>query len=184
MRGRNSAVPHVGRAMDRLDRGLIALNRLALAALLAAMAVLVFGNVVARYLFNASFGWVEELTRYMMIWLAYLGAGLALRHGNHVAVMMLVDALPRAPALWLRGLVGLVMLAFLMALAWIGWEYADFAMRQRTPVLQWPTGLVYLAIPIGCALMVLHMLFSFRSFIEGRGDLAEPGPDASAGGGA
>jgi TRAP-type C4-dicarboxylate transport system permease small subunit len=163
--------------LDRVDRAFIAGNRCVIAALLAAMAVLVFGNVVARYLFNASFGWVEELTRYMMIWLAYLGAGLALRHGNHVAVMLLVDALPRTPALLLRAVVGLVLAGFVAALAWIGWEYADFAMRQRTPVLQWPTGYVYLAIPIGCGLMAVHLLFSFRSFAEGRGDLAEPGSE-------
>jgi TRAP-type C4-dicarboxylate transport system permease small subunit len=163
--------------IDQLDRGLIAANRWLLAALLAAMAALVFGNVCARYLFNASFGWVEELTRYMMIWLAYLGAGLALRHGNHVAVMLLVEALPRAPALLLRGAVGLVTLGFLAALTWIGWEYAQFAMRQRTPVLQWPTGAVYLAIPIGCGLMALHLLLSFRSFSRGHGDLAEPAPE-------
>jgi TRAP-type C4-dicarboxylate transport system permease small subunit len=163
--------------LERLDRALIAANRAVLAGLLAAMAVLVFGNVCARYLFNTSFGWVEELTRYMMIWLAYLGAGLALRHGNHVAVMLLVDALPRTPALALRGLVGLVMAAFLAALAWIGWEYADFAWRQRTPVLQWPTGAVYLAIPVGTVLMALHLVLGFRSFAAGRGDLADPGAE-------
>ncbi|WP_291297437.1 TRAP transporter small permease [Elioraea sp.] len=165
--------------LHRADRAFIALNQAVLAALLAAMAALVFANVVARYLFNASFGWVEELTRYMMIWLAYLGAGLALRHGNHVAVMLLVDALPRTPALLLRGLVGLVLAGFVAALAWIGWEYADFAMRQRTPVLQWPTGYVYLAIPIGCVLMAAHLLLSFRSFAEGRADLALRGPDSA-----
>jgi TRAP-type C4-dicarboxylate transport system permease small subunit len=158
--------------LDRLDRALVALNRLVLVALLAAMAVLVFGNVVARYLFNASAGWVEELTRYMMIWLAWLGAGLALRHGNHVAVMLLVEALPRTPARLLRGLVGLAALAFLGALVWVGWEYAAFAWRQRTPVLQWTTGAVYLAIPIGAGLMAAHLLFGFLSFTRGRGDLA------------
>jgi TRAP-type C4-dicarboxylate transport system permease small subunit len=163
--------------LDRLDRGLIAANRTVLAALLALMAVLVFGNVCARYLFKASFGWVEELTRYMMIWLAYLGAGLALRHGNHVAVMLLVGALPRTPARALRCLVGLVMAGFLVAVAWIGWEYAAFAWRQRTPVLQWPTGAVYLAIPIGTALMALHLALGFRSFAAGRGDLAEGGEE-------
>lgn len=167
--------------LDRLDRALIALNRLVLAALLAAMALLVFGNVCARYLFNASFGWVEELTRYMMIWLAYLGAGLALRHGNHVAVMLMVEALPRVPALLLRTVSGLVMAGFLAALAWIGWEYAEFASRQRTPVLQWPTGAVYLAIPIGTALMALHLALGFRSFASGRADLGDPGPESERG---
>lgn len=163
--------------LERFDRGLVAANRALLAALLAAMAVLVFGNVCARYLFNASYGWVEELTRYMMIWLGYLGAGLALRHGNHVAVMLLVETLPRTPALVLRGLVGLVMAGFLVAVAWVGWDYAAFAWRQRTPVLQWPTGAVYLAIPIGTALMALHLALGFRSFTAGRGDLAEGGEE-------
>jgi TRAP-type C4-dicarboxylate transport system permease small subunit len=157
---------------ERIDRALIGLNKAVLAALLAAMACLVFGNVVARYLFNASFGWVEELTRYMMIWLAYLGAGLALRHGNHVAVMLLVEALPRAPARALRCLVAAVMLGFLGALVWVGVEYAEFARNQRTPVLQWSTGAVYLAIPAGAALTVLHLLLAFPSVLAGTPDLA------------
>lgn len=159
--------------LDRFDRALVALNRALLALLLAAMAALVFGNVVARYLFNASFGWVEELTRYMMIWLAYLGAGLALRHGNHVAVMLLVEALPSLPARVLRALVAAVMLGFLAALTWIGLDYAEFARTQRTPVLQWSAGLLYLAIPAGSALMALHLLLSLRSVLAGRHDLAE-----------
>jgi len=65
---------------------------------MAAMAVLVFGNVLSRYLLNYSLIWIEELTRYMMVWVGFLGSGLVLRVGAHIAVDALQDALPRAAA--------------------------------------------------------------------------------------
>ena len=67
------------RRVSQLEQGLIVANRWVLIVALAVMATLVFGNVVSRYLFNYSFSWVEELTRYMMIWVCFLGSGLALR---------------------------------------------------------------------------------------------------------
>ena len=77
---------------------LVHLNRWVLIALMAAMAVLVFANVVSRYVFNYSFIWVEELSRYMMIWVGFLGAGLVLRVGAHIAVDVLPGpAAARAP---------------------------------------------------------------------------------------
>ena len=72
----------------------MAANRWALIVLLATMAVLVIANVISRYVFLYSFTWVEEATRYMMIWAAFLGAGLALRVGGHIAIDHLASALP------------------------------------------------------------------------------------------
>lgn len=77
------------RPLHRLDRAFVLTNQVVVAALLAAMTALVFANVAMRYLLGHSLTWVEELTRYMMIWLAYLGAGLAWRAGAHVAVDLL-----------------------------------------------------------------------------------------------
>lgn len=71
------------------DRSVVTANRFVIAALLAIMTLLVFGNVVLRYGFGSSLPWVEEATRYMMIWTAYLGGGLAFRAGSHVAVEVL-----------------------------------------------------------------------------------------------
>jgi TRAP-type C4-dicarboxylate transport system permease small subunit len=155
------------------DRALLGLNRFVCAALLAAMASLVFANVVGRYLFGLSFAWAEEVARYLMIWCALLAGGLALREGAHIAVEQLPDALPRRAAMALRGFVALLVAAFLALLVWLGLEYADFARMQRTPVLRLSMGLVYLAVPVGCALCLLHLLVMVPRFIRGPATEAE-----------
>ena len=60
------------------------------------MVVLVFGNVVLRYVFNSGITISEELSRWLMVWLTFLGAIVALREHSHLGVDTLVRALPPA----------------------------------------------------------------------------------------
>ncbi len=68
--------------------------RPASALLLAVMVVLVFGNVVLRYGFNSGITLSEEVSRWMFIWLTFLGAVIALKERGHLGVDMLVGKLP------------------------------------------------------------------------------------------
>lgn len=148
-------------ALDRLDQAFIRMNGFAVGFLLLAMLVLVFANVVLRYIFANSFGWVEEVSRYLMIWIVFLGAGLASREGMHVAVTLFSDiAGPLRPGFKWAAWAGTF--AFFAALAWFGYEYAMFAARQRSTMLQLPMWTIYLAVPIGSALTLVHMLFDLR----------------------
>ena len=67
-----------------------------IAVCLAVMVVLVFGNVVLRYIFNSGITMSEELSRWLMVWLTFLGAIVALREHSHLGVDTLVRALPVA----------------------------------------------------------------------------------------
>lgn len=147
------------------EERLLSANRWALVLLIATMAVLVIANVISRYVFSYSFTWVEEVTRYMMIWSAFLGAGMALRVGGHIAIDSLPAALPPAAARVLRAFVALVLAATLLGLTGLGIEYAQFGWEQETPVLGWSFGMIYLAIPIGAALMLLHLGLAARRWI-------------------
>ena len=66
----------------------------AIALCLAAMVVLVFSNVVLRYAFNSGIAVSEELSRWLLVWLTFLGAIVALRRHAHLGVDTLVRALP------------------------------------------------------------------------------------------
>lgn len=143
----------------------VAGNRWLLVALTGVMAALVIANVISRYVFSHSFPWVEEASRYLMIWAAFLGAGPALRVGGHIAVDSLVQALPTGPARALRGLLVLIMGATLVVLVWLGLDYVDFAWEQESPVLGWSLGKVYLAIPLGAALALVHLLLVARQWV-------------------
>jgi TRAP-type C4-dicarboxylate transport system permease small subunit len=135
----------------------VAANRWALVVLMGVMATLVIANVISRYAFSHSFPWVEEATRYMMIWAAFLGAGPALRVGGHIAVDTLLGALPQRAAQSLRWVLVVIMGATLLAMIWLGIDYVAFAWEQESPVLGWSLGKVYLAIPVGSALMLAHL---------------------------
>jgi TRAP-type C4-dicarboxylate transport system permease small subunit len=152
-------------AAARWERWFLAANRWVLVVLVAVMAALVIANVISRYVFLHSFTWVEEASRYLMIWTAFLGAGLALRVGGHIAVDSLQQALPARGARALRALLVLVVGATLVALTWLGLEYAQFGWEQETPVLGWSFGMVYLAIPIGALLMLAHLVLIARGWI-------------------
>jgi len=150
---------------SRVETLFVSANRWILVVLLGVMATLVVANVISRYAFAHSFSWVEEATRYMMIWAAFLGAGPALRVGGHIAVETLLQALPTRGARLLRSLLVLVMGLTLGVLVWLGIDYVAFAWEQESPVLGWSLGKVYLAIPVGASLALVHLLLVARGWV-------------------
>jgi TRAP-type C4-dicarboxylate transport system permease small subunit len=152
----------------RFERYFLAANRAVIFMMMAVMTTLVFVNVVARYAFNFSIIWTEEVSQYLMIWIAYLGAGLALREGRHVALEMLHDRLPVALSRKVRMVVGSLLLAFLGVVTVLGFQFAVFVWNQETPVLNISLGIPSLAIPIGTLLFAAHLVLMFRNYADRR----------------
>ena len=85
-----------------------------LAALTAAMTIVVLLGVFTRYVLNDALPWTEEVARYILIWLSWLGGGIAMRRGSHIAVDLFIDKLSppaRAAILFLGRVLVLVFLA-------------------------------------------------------------------------
>jgi TRAP-type C4-dicarboxylate transport system permease small subunit len=80
--------------VTRLINGYCRLLEIVIAVLLALMVVLVFGNVVLRYAFNSGITVSEEVSRWMFVWLTFLGAIVALKEHGHLGSDMLVSRLP------------------------------------------------------------------------------------------
>jgi TRAP-type C4-dicarboxylate transport system permease small subunit len=79
--------------MKKLARFEAAVNGL-MALLLSCMGLFIFTNVVLRYLFNSGLTWAEELSRFLFIWLIFLGAIEALKDNNHLGFTSFVQQLP------------------------------------------------------------------------------------------
>ena len=165
--------------LSTFDRALIRANRCVVIAILAAMASMVFANVALRFFTDGSILWVEEVSRYLMIWLTFLGAGLVLRYGGHIGIDTLQERLPRH-AIPVRAVIFVVMLGFFAVMLWLGIRYAAFTWAQTTPVMQIPIGAVYLAMPIGFALLIVHALLMAASYVRERRFLADAEFDADA----
>ena len=147
-------------AILKVHDALVETARWAAMTALFALVALVVAAVVVRYfgIFGGSLHWVDEAARFAMVWIAMLGSVVALDRGAHLAVSLLPDALgPRGRRIVLV-VANLMSIAFTAVLAAKGWELSQRTMRQVSPSLGLPMGYVYLAIPIGAALMTAQLV--------------------------
>lgn len=79
--------------MKSLIHGYFKALELVMVLCLAAMCIMVFGNVVLRHVFDSGINTSEELSRFMFIWLTFLGAIVAMREGGHLGMDMVVRRL-------------------------------------------------------------------------------------------
>ncbi len=160
-----------------LERRFVQANRALLIVLLAAMVVVTFVNVVLRYTGEVSFLWAEEVGRHLMIWLAFIGGGLALRNGAHIGVDSLERSLPPRAARGVRAAIALILSVLFVALMIEGIDYAWRTRFQASAALQISMAGVYAGMPMGCLLMLAHLGFVARRYVLGESIEAEDGVD-------
>ena len=145
------------RGLARADRLVLGVNRWLMIAAMAAMSVVVFLNVALRYLTDDSIVWSEEVARYLMIWLTFLGIGPVFRLGGHVGVDTLLQAVPPRSAIGLRALIFVLLVGFSAIAVWAGCVFVGRSVAQTTPVTEVSFAFVAAAVPTGFALALWHM---------------------------
>src|SRR3984885_9590280 len=144
------------------------LLKFVIALCLAVMVVLVFGNVVLRYVFNSGITVSEELSRWLMVWLTFLGAIVALREHAHLRVDTLVRALPPAGKRICFVLsYGLMLYANALLLEG-SWKQTIITWNDSAPASGLPVGLFYLSgIVFGVSATVI-LLYDLWRVLTGR----------------
>lgn len=112
-------------------------------------------QIISRVFFNAV-PWTEEVARFLLIWITFLGAALAFQQGRHIAVSFVVDALPPKINRLARMMASLAIILFMGALVVIGYEYMQVQSFQRSPSLRWSMSYIYAVMPISAALMCYY----------------------------
>ena len=150
--------------IDRLFKAVEAV----LAALLLGMLLMVFGNVVLRYVFNSGLDVSEELSRHFFVWLTFIGAIVAMHDGTHLGVDSLVRKLPRRGKLACLTLCQLLILLCCTMLVWGTWRQHEVNATTMAPVtglsMIWVFGVGYLT---GGAIAV-HALHKLWRIARGR----------------
>lgn len=141
------------RVSDLLRRG----TEVIVMVLMAILVVIVVASVFFRYILLSPLTWSEEVGRYMMIWLGFLAASIAVRQGLHVGIDFVVQSVRPGLAVWLRGLARGATAALLLIVTGYGFMLVLNLWDQWSPVLivrmTWP----YLAIPVGSLLMLIQL---------------------------
>lgn len=166
--------------LDRIERALVATNRWLLIVLLAAMSVIVFANVVLRYTTDDSIIWAEEVARHLMIWGTFLGAGLVLRFGGHIAIDNLHHAVPSATARGMRAAVALLIAGFCVSMIYFSIKYTMVMRFQTTPATGISFAWIYAALPVGFTLLLVHLGFMVRRYVTDGSFHESPEMDAEA----
>jgi TRAP-type C4-dicarboxylate transport system permease small subunit len=151
--------------METLLRTLItAMRRLETAAdwscqaALGAMSALVLSQVILRYVFAAPLVWVEEASVFLMIWITFIGSGIAIRRRGHIAMTLVADRFPAIIAWAVRAVSNFAVVGFLAIVAWQGFSLAAFVSDQPSPAMRIPMIWPYLAIPVGTLFMIGQVL--------------------------
>jgi TRAP-type C4-dicarboxylate transport system permease small subunit len=147
-------VPHF--VSDFLNR----ICEVALIILLVAMAVVVFLQVLFRYVLHLPLFWTEEFARYCLVWASLLGAAVALKRGEHIAVTFFLDNFPKRAARTLTMVAQISVVLILAVMAWGGIKLVLVTSAQVSPALRIPMAVPYLALPIGSTVMLFHVVSS------------------------
>ena len=137
-----------------IDRSVAWASEVPAAILVVLEMVVLLAGVVSRYVFNAPLTWSDELASILFLWLAMLGAVIALRRGEHMRLTTLVNRLSPDSRAWVNLFARLVVIAFVLEIVWPAWEHFDSQWDIRTPALEVRDGLRVAAILV----VVLMML--------------------------
>lgn len=142
-----------------------ALSRWVMTAVGAVAAVLMlletavlFAGVVARYVLDAPLVWTDEIASMMFIWLAMLGAVLALHRNEHMRLTIVVNRVPPAWRAWLEAVALLVVCAFVAELLYPAIEHVQEQAIMTSPALELSDAYRVAAMPVGAALMLFYGL--------------------------
>ncbi|SFE70008.1 TRAP transporter small permease [Alteribacillus iranensis] len=128
------------------------------ASLLVLMVVLIFMQIVSRGLFGTSYSWTEEISRFSMIWITFLGASIAFQYTAHIGIDYFVKKLPAIPERIVNIIGALICAFFFVVLALKGFELMQGAGSQGSPALRIPMNYVYIIIPVSAVLMLLNLV--------------------------
>ncbi len=127
------------------------------------MALIVAIQVFSRYVLNHSLFWSEELARYLLVWLTFLGASVAYRRKAHPSIdVVFVRTSPSVQKLFTI-LVHLASILLFGIMIFFGFKFSYFVRLQISPALHLPKWIIFSIIPISGFILMIHGLaFLFR----------------------
>ena len=123
------------------------------------LAFIVFLQFFTRYVLNDSLAWTEEIARYALMWIVFIGGAMVTRRNSHIAVELLSNVMkPGRLRVVLLAFVDFVKLGFIGLLAFISWTITERMHQQRMTVFDLPMSLVYGGVAFGCFLMLIRQI--------------------------
>jgi len=129
--------------------------------LLIAITVVIGLQVFFRFIMSSSLSWSEEVSRYIFLWITFLGSEIALRKKEHISLDFLFNSFTGVKKLFVNLFVDTVIILFCILLFKSGLELTLSATSKVSPSLGIHLNWVYMIIPITLFLMIINTIYSF-----------------------
>lgn len=139
--------------LDRLEEILISI-------MLGVTTLLVFAQVVARYVFNSGLSWGNELVGHLFLWIVMIGASYGFKHGVHLGVDVLMKKLPPAARMIMSLVAIAVSLSFTLGMFYLSIFHVHdaYSMELVTVDMEIPQWIPKLALPLGFGMISMRLL--------------------------
>lgn len=164
-----------------IDRWYLQLQRLCsyvLLVIMSALVVIVFAEVIWRYFLNSSISWSEEVARFLMLWVAFVGGVLAYVHNEHLGLDIVVQLVSPRTGRVILVIANLLSMLAITLLAIGGWVVFVQNLDWLSPALDIPYGYVYVICPICSVIMFFQTVLKLVSNLR---ELAAPPACAAEG---
>lgn len=141
---------------------------------LAIMTVVVFLQVIMRYVFSNSLSWSEEMARFIFLWLSWIGAAYAVKERSHFRVEMFANMIKNKMARKHYELfILLIWFGFSFFLTWYGTLLVLFLVDtgQFSAAMEIPMAWPYASVPVGCAMMTVRLIIEMWKIMKGEEDV-------------
>lgn len=130
------------------------------------MLLIVFAQVITRYLFGYTPYFGEELARYLFVWVVFLSLPLVARYGGHMCIETLTSRVHGSTLKTLNILADVFTIIFMSIMVWCGVQMVIRTSFQTSPAMMIPMSWVYSVIPFGCAIMLLYTVMNLIDVLK------------------
>jgi TRAP-type C4-dicarboxylate transport system permease small subunit len=148
---------------------------LVIVVFLTCMVFILGAQIFYRYVLNNSISWSEEISRYLFLWIVFLGSAVAFRQGQHIRVTTFIDFMTDRSRKIILCLTYFIIIFFLVFLLKYGFTLTlnNYTRGHVSPAMQCPMWLIYAAVPFGAFSILMVTLEKFAGHMKGFHKLAD-----------
>lgn len=127
--------------------------------MMIAMVLIIFVNVVLRYVFNSGLMWSEEVALLLAVWFIFIAMSLGVKQNLHINISIIPEGkLPHRLSRILDIIKSVAILVLALTMLVDGWQLVGFTMQSIMPATQWPAGLLYAILPVSAVIMIYESI--------------------------
>lgn len=154
--------------MEKISKVITNILRVICGLVLAGLVIIITVQVVSRWM-GIAMPWTDELARFLLIWMTFLGCSLALASGTHLSVDFIVKMFPENGQKVLNIITRILIIVFFGIIMVYGTKLSVAAIHTESTAIHWSMGVVYSILPLSGLLSVFYAVMDIIHIVKGGG---------------